>query len=315
MTRVSYLFLGVVLFLLLNWGQEKTDRLRARVASFCSPLWRAVAFAAKEPSHHAEEIELYLARSELEELREILVRQPKGISSATPGKVLFRDPNHWGNTIWIALGEEDNRDRVLIGKNSPVLLGNSLIGVVEYVGTAQSRIRLITDAGLTIAVRVVRGEAQNRQLLECFELLLDNLRARPDLFSSVEEQDAFLKSFIPLKERMQGSKEELLAKGELQGKSAPLWYSLSPILSGIGFNYDFADREGPARDLRRSALLKVGDLLVTSGLDGVFPSGIPVAFVTKIHPLKESDFFYRLEAKPTAGTLQELRTVFVLPPI
>jgi rod shape-determining protein MreC len=50
-------------------------------------------------------------------------------------------------------------------------------------------------------------------------------------------------------------------------------------------------------------------------LDGVFPPGLDVATITKIHPLKEGDYYYELEAKPTAGNMYNLSYVFVIPPV
>jgi hypothetical protein len=118
-----------------------------------------------------------------------------------------------------------------------------------------------------------------------------------------------------------------LAKGELNGALTQSYRSSSQILRGTGFNYDFADEEGPARDLRtgkpigqsdKSAnppLIKVNDLLLTTGMDGVFPPHLQVAVVSKIIPLKEGDYTYEIEAKPTAGDLNQLSLVFVIPPI
>lgn len=104
------------------------------------------------------------------------------------------------------------------------------------------------------------------------------------------------------------------AKGELCGSSAIYFRSLSSTLKGTGFNCDFKDVEGPARYLR-SDILKVGDLLVTSGLDGVFPPGLKVAIVTKVSPLQAGAFAYDLEATPVAQDLADLTSVFVLPPL
>ena len=304
--KSSYLFLGLTLFVLLNLSKERVDVMRGSLVEFLSPLWQTAAFASKEPMHRKEEVDLLLLRAQLDDVRAV-VPEMKRVPSVTPAKVLFRDPSHWSSTIWIDLGEED-----AVEKNNPVLLGGSLIGVIEYVGHNQSRVRLITDAGLAAAVRAVRGGIQNRELLNHLELFLQQIQVRSDLFSSEEDQEQFLSLFAPLQKKLAPCKEELLAKGELRGSSAPLWRSASPTLMGIGFNYDVADEAGPARNLHTSSLLKVGDLLVTSGLDGVFPYGIPVAVVSKIHPLKPGDYFYTLEAKPTAGTLQDFNTVFVL---
>ena len=133
-------------------------------------------------------------------------------------------------------------------------------------------------------------------------------------------------------ETLKGWKEELevgpsrhLAKGELHGSSAPLWRGCSTILKGVGFNYDFSDEEGeglelhtgrPHSDLRgRSnvSLIEVGDLLVTTGMDGIFPADLPVAFVKEVSPLSEGAIFYEILATPTAPSLIDLSVVTVLP--
>lgn len=83
--------------------------------------------------------------------------------------------------------------------------------------------------------------------------------------------------------------------------------------------------ESPARDLRTGmpfdprwkkeplVLLRPGDLLITSGLDGVFPAGFRVAIVSKTHTLKEGASSYDIEAVPTASDLDALSHVVVLP--
>jgi len=201
-----------------------------------------------------------------------------------PAQIIFRSPSTWNSSLWVNAGSEDNKKngKDIILKNSPVVIGTSVIGVIDYVGAKQSRVRLITDSGLRPSVRV---------------------------------------------KRVTGNKVQLLAKGELHGSSQPLWRSEAQILHGIGFNYDFSDAQGPARDLRSGRVLnhgvkspalpiiKVDDLLVTTGLDGVFPAGLDVATVTKIKPLKEGDYYFEIETKPSAGNLYDLSFVFILSPM
>ncbi len=187
-------------------------------------------------------------------------------SKAIPALVIYRDPATWSNTFWIGVGEEENEKigYPVVSRNSPVVLGNSLVGVIDFVGTRQSRVRLITDSSLAPAVRVLRDNTY-------------------------------------------------LAKGELMGNGAPFWHARTPILKGAGFNYDFSDKEGKERDLRSDFLIVKGDLLVTSGLDGVFPKGISVATVSKVFPLKVGSFAYEIEAEPTASEINDMKVVFVLP--
>lgn len=199
---------------------------------------------------------------------------------AVPAQVIYRTPSSWASSLWINVGDEDNKTLgyEAVAKNNPVVVGNSVVGVIDYVGSHQSRVRLITDSGLTPSVRVFR-----------------------------KNQSEF----------------HYLAKGELRGSSKPLWRSRGILLQGVGFNYDFPDDAGPARDLYSGtsigtdekdliSLLEVNDLLVTTGMDGVFPPGFEVAKVVHVSPLREGDYYYELWAEPTAGNLDELSTVYVI---
>lgn len=249
-------------------------------------------------------------------------------SQAIPAKVVYREPASWSSFVWINMGEKHNKalGRQVVAKNSPVIVNGCLAGVVEDVRNSQSRVRLITDANLMPSVRTLRGKKQNEQLWQQLESIFHALEARRDLFQSSDEQKAFVAFFSRIKSRIStSSHERYLAKGELHGGSAPLWRARGAILQGIGFNYDRADAEGPARDLRSGrskdaqnsleslAILKEGDLLVTSGFDGVFPAGLPVAIVKKIENLREGASAYELKAEAAAGSLNDLSTVFVLP--
>jgi hypothetical protein len=104
------------------------------------------------------------------------------------------------------------------------------------------------------------------------------------------------------------------AKGEISGTSAPYFRALKSTLKGIGFNYNFADEEGPSRGADK-AILQENDLLITSGLDGIFPPGLHVGRVTAIKTLKPGACFYDLEATASAGDLSDLTFVYVLPPV
>ena len=262
-----------------------------------------------------------------EEIKEIL----KVEYLALPAKVIFRSPTSWSSSLWINVGDKNNEEvsKLIIAKNSPVVLGQNLIGVVEYVGYNKSRVRLITDAGLIPSVRALRGGNQDKTLLNTIESLKDQIYSRDNLFSKSDDKQNLLNVLFELKDKLSGTDEgKYLAKGEIFGSAQPLWRSRGSKLKGVGFNYDYADEEGNPRDLRSGKLindksigakaeplLQKGDLLETTGMDGIFPKGLQVAIVSKVNDLDDGDFAYDIEAKPTCSNLNELEVVLVLPPI
>lgn len=249
---------------------------------------------------------------------------------ALPARVIYRAPGTWTNSLWINVGSVDNEHlgKPVVAMNSPVLLGTSVVGVIEFVGKNQSRVKLITDPALTPSVRAVRGSMQNKFLAEHIDFVLNALIARQDILPNEEERESLSEKLYKIKGNLlKSSGTWHLAKGEMQGSKRSAGKVKHSILKGTGFNYDFADEKGPARDLRTGKtkdrdsktplvpLLKVSDLLITTGMDGVFPPGLRVGTVTAIQPLKEGDYYYELEAKPAAGDLDELSLVFVIPPL
>lgn len=249
---------------------------------------------------------------------------------AIPAKVIFRSPDSWNSSFWINVGTTTN-DVIgsrTIAKNSPVLLGTSVIGVIDYVGKHQSRVRLITDSGLTPSIRAARGSVLSNVLDEKINALVQLLKKTPAAILPSKEQQELISNLESAASRLSHEeKTHYLAKGELYGSSKPLWRSQRHQLKGIGFNYDFTDGEGPARDLRTGAplsqdtqeptmsIVQTGDILLTTGMDGVFPEGLLVAEVTHVYPLKEGDYYYELEALPIAGNFDELSVIFVIPPV
>ena len=265
-----------------------------------------------------EDLSPFLQRRK-EEIRSILLLK----SFSLPAKVVYREPCSWSSFLWINVGSRQNKNLgcIVVAKNSPVVVGNTLIGVVEEVEESKAKVRLVTDHRLVPAVRCVRGKKQNHLLLQQIENLVETVQRRPDLFSSEEESFMALKKIHEMASKVQ--EEVYLAKGELYGSSLPLWRSKGDLLKGVGFNYDFADAEGPARDLHSGAgagtnpisILEEGDLLVTSGLDGIFPRGLEVALVQRVSCLQEGAISYQIKAKSLVQNLNEVEVVTVLPPL
>lgn len=249
---------------------------------------------------------------------------------ALPAEVIYRSPTTWSSSLWINAGHQTNEElgREIIAKNSPVLAGNALVGVIDYVGRKQSRVRLITNSGLSLSVRAARGYPQQLRFSKCLEELTNYLsRLKNDSISELQKKQLAQQLNALGKMISFGSECHLLAKGELHGSSQPLWRSNGDLLVGVGFNYDFEDDEGPSRDLRNGIpygsnentdplpLIQLNDILITTGMDGVFPAGLEVAKVVAVKDLEEGDYAYEVLAMPLAGNLNELSLLFVMPPI
>lgn len=353
------LFLSILaaILLVMSLPRAFSEKSRGALVSLFSPLWEQTdkfkqevnsllggdAVASHEMSRlytenqvltrelrHLQEIirqELYLTRSGAHRSGQ-WQKLVDAYTEALPARVIFRNPSSWNSSCWLNVGHHHNQKlgKHIIAKNSPVVVGYSLVGVIDFVGAHQSRVRLITDSGLTPSVRAVRGEPKQRQLSTQLNMVMDALMDQDTLFASAEEKIKTIDQLEELEKKLQAHPSSLyLAKGVLTGSSQPAWRRQGLVLKGTGFNCDFADSVSPIRDLITGAavggkddthaILKEKDLLITTGMDGVFPAGLHVAEVIKIYPLKEGDYFYELEALPVAGELDDLSLVYILPPV
>lgn len=362
----TYLIIVATLLIMMSLTRNSNETIRGESIAATSPFWKKVLsmkyflFHPFQPSpfealSHEEkknqfEMEKRLLHTEIEylqaELNELKLlnlqnaqiqksesKRQKSILGhriqAIPARVIFRPFDAWDQALWIDAGESilsDNGEPV-IAINSPVISGSAIIGIIDYVGKKQSRVRLITDSRLNPSVRASRGGEQDYQLREQIERLSIQLSNKKGTLLTENENVQLFQLLNKLKEGLLPvNKNIYLAKGELRGLHPSSKVKDNLILHGTGFNYDFSDSEGGSRDLRSGKpiknpkgapipILKVDDILVTTGMDGIFPPGFQVAVISKIDLLKEGDYYYDLEAKPIALPLEELSLVFVLPPV
>jgi rod shape-determining protein MreC len=227
-------------------------------------------------------------------------------------QVIYRDARAEGTGIWIDRGLKDNRrlGADIICKNSAVIKGDCVIGVVQEVLEHKSYVHLITDPSIVVSVRSQRGGLQKVALLQSIELLKES-------FAKTHPSDT--QSLTNLEKAIEGSNlEGLYAKGELTGARGASFRTMDQTLLGTGFNLEFKDAEGEGINLHdkdKETLLQMNDTLVTTGLDAIFPANLRVARVTKIEPLKEGAYYYNLEAKPFVDLIYDLKHVEILAPI
>lgn len=361
----SYFGIVAALLILLSISRSTSDNIRNNIGAILAPFWNKIASIKGDPKVLSSEetiqklqLENQLLKNELafqdkllvdKQWLDTLMQKQSNIESiqtnysaylqnlkksilyrlqAIPARIIFRSQDTFYNSFWINVGEMHNKlyPIKVICKNSPVLVGNSIVGVIDFVGSHQSRVTMITDPRLTPSVRVVRGGEQEGAFADQIEAFL-SLINQGKVAISESDSSKLTDMLKQIKGKLQPEKKSFyLAKGELQGGAYASGRLQANILKGTGFNYDFPDEEGGARDLRTGHLLsdpkaapqpilKLHDLLVTTGFDGIFPPNLKVGTISKIELLKEGDYYYEVEAKPSAGNLNDLSLVFVIPPM
>ncbi len=215
--------------------------------------------------HYQKKIQIkldQLAESNLEEFNELenlyqtasdrMIKNLKWQVKAIPARVIFRSFDQWNSIVWINVGENDNEKESIpvIAKNSPVLIDQAVVGVIDYVGKNQARVRLITDSTITPSVRVARGGEYDLLMTDYIDNILHAITPKIAGSLNFDEYNQIKQLLSKLKQSLQPCKKSwYLAKGELKGSILPIGYG-PPVLKGTGFNYDFPDEEGESRDLR-----------------------------------------------------------------
>ena len=218
-------------------------------------------------------------------------------SQFLPVKIVFREPASWSSFVWIDVGSCENKQIGfdLVAENSPVISGSTLIGLVEYVGHHRSKVRLITDRLLTPAVTVANGQTQHRFLLNHIDPLMRLLPV---------QNDDCAQMFNRIQEKVLGKEVNVNpGKGFIEGLSEPLWRLGNHKLKGLGF------LQGEISQFQ------VGDLIQTSGLDGIFPAGLIIGTVSHVETPRKGDSTYCFSLELAASNLDELSTAYVIPPI
>jgi rod shape-determining protein MreC len=347
---LSYFLLAVGFFLLLNVKFDSLEKIRGpffgfeELFAFSSVDSKLVELAELKAENlhlkeQMEEVKAYLlSEDHIEEICAKCLTYSKGEEShysafyrrkleelinfiniskwQITANVIYREPGSWSSAIWIDVGSVKNKilNKTIVAVDSPVVFGDYLIGVVERVGKYKSLVRLITDSKIAPSVRCVRGDQQlcyiNNRCKKLSELLeLFPKESYQNLQKALKEQ---------INEYKKDGVTNYYAKGILHGSSNPIWRSRSQTLTGVGFNYDFGDEQGAPKSLHeqlQEPLFQKGDALITTGMDGVFPPNLLVAFVSDISPLREGDVSCNLKAKIALDEFSDLRKVTVLPPI
>ncbi|WP_213318846.1 rod shape-determining protein MreC [Chlamydiifrater volucris] len=217
-------------------------------------------------------------------------------------RIIFRDPTYWGSSLWIDVGKDS-----VIQKHSPVVCGKLLLGIVDYVGEKQSRVRVISDVGMKPSVASAKCSMKSGSIQILADRLVSSLETLPKACLEEKEKTNFTRLISEFSRSIYCEGEGPVFRGILCGSGNPLWSREVDVLHGEGF-YSASEKGG-------EETLVPGDILVTTGLDGIFPPGLLVAEVTKVFPLKEGSCTFSLEAKSLISGLERLDWVSILSPM
>ena len=233
-------------------------------------------------------------------------------------KIIFKEPFSSSSFAWINLGELYNQKigGKILAKNSPVVVGDVLVGVVEEVFLNYSKIRLITDPNLVVSVRAIRGDQQLKNLDSKVMELLDCLELTEDFKWADKEQ---LKvTLTSLHEQLEkDGNDRYFAYGEIYGREYSPFLAFQNELIGDGFHLKVEERllrtSTESRGFK-DVIIKKGDLLVTTGLDGLFPKGFKVGIVTDVSPAQIGRLAHKIKARSILENIHEVQFVQILPP-
>lgn len=308
----STVVVWILALCVLLFGGPTAQLLRDRAAGCLASL------AYRRPSGVApanQELKKWAQRQKEEYSRAVTSAEKElGDGPQCVCRVIFQGSAPWDTTLWVDAGRRDG-----IVANSPVLVNDILIGIIDFAGDGASRVRLLSDPRVRPAVRVVRATPDVREVVRAIRSLKCFVDGESSIFPRPELSSTFSKLLDCLQQSLPSVQELFLAKGELQGAEYP---SSPGIWKGVGFNYEFDD-EGPRRDLRtgqirpsdqKIALICPGDSLETSGLDGVFPKGLRVAVVEVVFPIEEGAISYTVLARTEAENFPNFEFVTIIPP-
>ncbi|AHH22407.1 rod shape-determining protein MreC [Chlamydia muridarum str. Nigg] len=307
---ITYLFVASGIIVSWNLPRSVYESLQDKFVSVCSKF---LPFQQRANSKALiEESQSFLLQEKIRLLEERILSMeetskspplfPEILSSyfQSPimGRVIFRDPAHWGSSCWINIGKQHG-----VKKNSPVVCGKVVVGLVDFVGSAQSRVRLITDVGIKPSVMAVRGELQTWVVKDQLRTLARNVTNLPtSAFADSDKQQA-LQCLKALESCLSSSEHNDFAlRGIVCGRGDPIWKPEASVLTGSDFG--FVDGK----------TIEVGDVLVTTGLDGVFPPGLLVATVSEILPKSEGACSLKIKAQSLAPDCSVV-DFLVLPPM
>ncbi len=214
-------------------------------------------------------------------------------------RVILREPSSWSSTIWINVGEKDNHSFPIVQKGSPVLIGKAVIGVIDEVEKKRSKVKLISDPSLAISIKTA-AYAPAPWIADKLFSLKQWIQALPspllqqELLEQLEAMEKTIFSYPS-----PPSSPEVL--GYTAGSYISIQGSISNLLQGNFFLSSVSS--SPA----------IPSLILTSGLDGIFPEGLEVGILHSFPSEQKKEYSQPFIAVAAVENLHKLTYVTILP--
>jgi rod shape-determining protein MreC len=186
-------------------------------------------------------------------------------------------------------------------------LDHHLLTQDELSETNVARVIFRDPAFWSSSLLIDKGMADDAFNIEKNSVVL----SQGNLIGVVEEVfETFSKVRLITDKNLQFSVKKLSSSHEQKIKEEELELGTMCGISSIDNRYRFKDLEGHFF----SSNFQTGDVLITSGLDGVFPEGLKVAIVTEVK-IEEEEVIFPFKAQVCAPDLKNLKAVTILSPI
>lgn len=271
-------------------------------------LWSRVLTPMRTDTTVARENPSYLLWADLQEQEHIDRQQSADLLwqnryEHIVTKMIFQPTAPWGNTVWVDVGYKTSPLPIGLQRNCPVLSGDVAVGLVDFVGAYASRVRLLSDPLVHPAVQIRRQGVDIHGVQRAVSFLQETLKKHPDIMPSRKAARALFKLLSCCPCHLSDDKSTRFARGELQGAEKMTDPSM---WKGVGFALEIsADGKG-------GVPIRVGDVLETSGLDGLFPQGLIVAKVTSVAPTEEGATTFHILARSEAENFLHLDYLTIL---
>jgi cell shape-determining protein MreC len=296
------------------------------------------ALRAQQLRQAPELLQLETLKDENIQLRHLLDARERLTRKAVFAEILYAARDPFSRKVVIDKGSQNG---ILAGE--PVIDDVGVIGQVTRVYLLMSEVTLLSDKDQAIPLQVLRnGLRAAPELLQLQALKEENnqLRRLLDAQERLPRKSTFAEILYAARDPF--SRKVVIDKGSQNGilPGQPVIDDVGVIgqvtrvyllMSEVTLLSDkdqaiplqvlrnglravaYGGAEGGMFDLRfmaANADIKNGDILVTSGIDGTYPPGLPVATVARIE--RDAAYaFARISLAPTAGT-DRYRQVLVL---